>query len=270
VRVARAAGLCLIAAALAAVDARAQDTCAVAYESAQELRRGGELTRSRADLRLCERACPSKLADDCSAWRREVEADLASIVLDVRDADGRPAARARVTADGAPLVETISAAPVEIDPGTHTLRFEDERGARAEVRVTLAKGEKGHAVAVRFPRPAPAPPPPPPPALVPRSPAGYVLGALGLAGLGVGAVLGIKGQVQRSDLRSSCAPRCDEATQVAPIAREWWAGAGAAIAGTALLGVGVVVWAVEGRQTRAPAAVTVTAGPGGVSVAGKF
>lgn len=253
--------------------ARAQDTCATAYESAQELRLRHELSRSRAELRLCERACPKKLADDCSGWRREVEAQLASVVLDARDAGGQVPAGVRVTLDGAPLAAVGAGEAVELDPGKHTLVFEDAAGGRAQADVTLEPGEKGRAVSVRFP-PLPAPPAPRPP-LAPRvrSAAAPVLGAVGLAGLIAGASLGIKGQVDRAALARTCAPRCDRATQVDPIAAEWWGAAIAALAGAALVGTGAAVWIVEGRAgTPAGAAlvVTVVPGPGWVGVTGRF
>jgi hypothetical protein len=256
-------------AVLAPLGARAQDTCAKAYESAQELRRGHELTRARAEMRLCERACPKQLGEDCSAWRREVEAEIASVVLDVRAPDGKPLAKVRITVDGTPLLDATPGDPVELDPGAHTLAFEDEAGARVEAQVKLDPGERGRTVAVRFPAPRPVPPPPPPPP-PPRvhTPLPYVLGGVGLAGLTVGAVLGIKGQVDRASL--TCAPRCNKATQVDPIAAEWWTGAAAAIAGGALLGGGVVVWLVEDRGAKARTAVALVPGPGWIGVAGRF
>jgi len=254
--------------------ARAQETCAMAYESAQELRRGHELSRSRTELRLCERSCPKKLAEDCTAWLRDVEAELATVLLDVRDADGQPLARVHVTADGAPLVDAIPTEPVEIDPGTHTLVFEDETGARAQAVVTLAPGERGRGVSVRFPRPVAAPLPvvplPPAPVAVHHSPAAFVLGGLGLAGLAAGAILGIKGLVDRSNLAATCAPGCNLMTQVDPIAREWWGGAGAAIAGGVLLGSGIVVWVVEERSGKAKAPVLPVARARWVGVLGRF
>jgi hypothetical protein len=275
----RAAPLAALGAALfASGAARAQDTCATAYESAQERRRAGELTRARAEMRLCERACPRKLAEDCTAWKREVEAQLASVVLSAVDADGKPVPGARVTIDGAPFVEALTAEPVDVDPGAHVLAFDDGAGGRAEVRVTLAPGERARAVSVRFPpRPAPLPPgagdapkPSGEPPSVHHSPAAYVLGAVGLGGLLVGGVLGITGQVKKAHLAATCAPGCNKATQVDPIATEWWAGAAAAIAGGVSLGAATAVWLVEGRAPAAPPRVVVVPGPGWVTVAGRF
>lgn len=247
--------------------ARAQQTCANAYESAQELRRAGDLVRSRAELRLCERTCPKKLADDCTAWRGEVEAELPSVVLAAFGDDGRPRADVRVTLDAAPLADAIPKGPIELNPGAHVIVFEAADGARAEVTIDLARGDKSRAITARLVRPAPRPPPAPPPPPPSRSPLPYVLGAIGLGGLAAGAILGVVGQVERARLAGSCAPSCDKEKQVDPIADKWWAGAAAAIAGGALLGTGIVVYVAEGRAARP---VRVTLAPASILVGGSF
>jgi hypothetical protein len=270
--------LAVAAVLLAGPAARAQDTCATAYEGAQELRRTHELSRARTELRLCERACPKKLAEDCSTWRREVEAELSSVLLDVRDADGQPLSRVHVILDGAPRIDVVPTEPVDLDPGPHTLIFEDDAGARTQVAVTLAVGERGHPIAVRFPRvivpgplPSPLPKPSPSLAAIHHSPAAYVLGGVGLAGLLAGGVLGIAGQVARANLvATGCAPRCDETSQVDPIARVWWGGAIAAIAGGVLLGTGVAVWVGEARSGKGGASLTAAPGPGWLGLVGRF
>lgn len=91
--------------------------------------------------------------------------------------------------------------------------------------------------------------------------------------LTAGAALGVKGQLDRESLQGSCAPRCDKATQVDPIADEWLAAAVTAVAGAVLAGSAVAVWFVEARTGRAPAPVThvtLVPGPGWVSVTGRF
>jgi hypothetical protein len=260
-----------VALMLLAAPARAQETCASAYEGAQERRRAGELTRALADLRLCERACPKKLAGDCETWRGEVEAQLASVALTAIDAAGKPLTRARVLLDGAPIAEAITAEPIVIDPGKHALAIDDGAGGRAEAEITLAPGEKGRALTLRFapraPRAPVAPPPPPPRA---HSAVPWVLGILGLGGLGAGAVLGIKGQVEKAALEKRCAPNCDKAIDVDPIAREWWAGAAAAIAGGVTFGAATAVWFWEERSAKAPPQVRVVVGPAWAGIAGAF
>jgi hypothetical protein len=70
--------LLLIASTARAQDAQ-KEACANAYDTSQVLRDEGKLLLAREQLAVCERACPPKLAVDCTKWRTEVEARLASI-----------------------------------------------------------------------------------------------------------------------------------------------------------------------------------------------
>jgi hypothetical protein len=229
-------------------EARAQETCASAYERGQELKVRRELVRAQAELRMCERSCPTRLATDCSTWRQEVERAIATVLLQATSEKGAALPNVRVSEHGMPIGAANGEA-VPLDPGSHHLTFEDERGVHVEVDVKLAEGERNKVVAVRFPAPVIAPPPPTTPPKVPpprpRSNWAYVLGGAGFVGIAVGSVLGIKGQVERSNLDSGCGQTgtCDK-KEVNAIAREWTAGAIATGVGAALLASGVIVWVV--------------------------
>jgi hypothetical protein len=98
-----------------------------------------------------------------------------------------------------------------------------------------------------------------------------VLGGLGLAALSAGAVLGIKGQLDRTHLVNTCAPHCSQAS-VNAISQEWTIGAVAGVAGGALALAGVVWGALEGRSHAPPAALTpvIGVGPRSFGLAGHF
>jgi hypothetical protein len=252
---------------LAGSDARAQgvvgETCATSYEQAQQLKSEGSLLRSRVELRLCKSACARSLARDCETWLAEVERDLPSVALSATSADGRAPGPVRVLLDGTLLVEALLRAPVEVDPGRHTLTFEDAAGTQIEAVVTLAPGDKSLPITVRFPVPARAPP------ARPRWP--LVLVGAGAVALSVGAVLGIKGHLDRSELRDRCAPGCPP-DEIDAIAAVWTAGAVAASAGAALAGLGgVLYFQLDPLVPVAPAA-GVALSPGGMRlvVSGSF
>ncbi|WP_437603254.1 hypothetical protein [Sorangium sp. So ce590] len=223
--------------------ARAQGvgaTCAASYEQAQQLLRDRALLRARAELRACVSSCPAMLARDCQSWSEEVERDMPSVALSATSAEGRAPGRVRVLLDGAPLVEALPRDPIEVDPGRHTLTFEDAAGTRVVTVVTLSPGDKALPIAVRFP--AAAPPRPAAGAAAPVRPRWpLVLVGAGAVGLGVGAFLGIKGHLDRSELRSRCAPGCP-ADKVASIDTLWKAGAISAGAGLVATGVGTAVY----------------------------
>jgi hypothetical protein len=230
----------------------------------------GALLRSRAELAACESACPGALAQDCATWRADVERQLPSLQLSAKTADGSDPGVVRLVIDGAPLAEPLAGAPIDVDPGKHVLVFEAAAGHRVEVSVDVPRGRKGYTVEVRFPAraaPAAAPPvAPPAPSIAP-----LVLGGVGLGALGAGLVLGIKGQVDRSHLASTCAPHCQQ-TAVDAIDREWTVGAVVAAGGGTAALAGGLWWAFNGRARRGGSGVAVTLVPGlrSIGVAGHF
>jgi hypothetical protein len=252
--------------------APAMDACAEVYEGAQQLIHTGALLKSLAELSTCESVCPATLAKDCESWRAEVRRQIPSLRVSAKVADGSDPGVVRVLVDGTPVVERLAAAPIDVDPGKHLLTFETSAQARVEVRVDVPVGRKGYAVEVRFPAGSPlqvvSPPPPRPRS---RTVAPLVLGGLGLAALGTGAVLGIKGQLDRTQLVDTCAPHCQQAS-VNAIRQEWTIGAVAGAAGAAVALSGALWWFLEGRSS-VPAALAelpVRVGPCSIALAGRF
>lgn len=229
---------------LAGSRARAQgvgETCAASYEQAQQLLRDRALLRARAELRVCVSSCPATLSRDCQSWSEQVERDMPSVALSATSADGHAPGRVRVLLDGAPLVDALPKDPVELDPGRHTLTFEDAAGTRVVTVVTVPPGDKALPIAVRFPAPAPSRPAAGADAPRVRQRWPLVLVGVGAAGLGVGAVLGVKGHLDRSELRTRCAPGCP-AEDVDAIDLTWKAGAISAGVGFLAAGLGAVLY----------------------------
>jgi hypothetical protein len=280
-------GLVFLCAALIAITGSAPaaaepvgEICATAYEQAQQLRRGGALIRGRADLRLCRSTCPTALVQDCERWLIEVEQQLPSLRLSARSADGRALGKVRVLIDGAPLLDELTSASVDVDPGEHMLRFEDATNRHVDMSIDVPMGQKDQAIEALFPPIAepkrPSPPSPPPPSLPPPSSStstlAFVLGGVGLSGLGAGAVLGIKGQLERSALQKRCAPRCKRG-EVDAIATEWLVGGIAAGAGALLLGSAVALFVTTRPSKRPPApavSFTVSQHSAGLSLRSSF
>ncbi|WP_437718361.1 hypothetical protein WMF45_19215 [Sorangium sp. So ce448] len=224
--------------------ARAQgvgETCAASYEQAQQLVRDRALLRARAELRVCVSSCPATLARDCQSWSEQVERDMPSVALSATSADGRAPGRVRVLLDGAPLVDALPKDPIELDPGRHTLTFEDAAGTRVATVVTVSQGDKALPIAVRFPAAAPSRPAAGAVAPPVRQRWPLVLAGAGVMGLGAGAFLGIKGHLDRSELRSRCAPGC-RVDEVDAIDTVWKAGAISAGAGLVAAGLGTVLY----------------------------
>jgi hypothetical protein len=181
--------------------------CTAAYEQSQELRRHDALSAARSQLVICEQACPRALAADCTKWEAEVEALMPTVRLRATDGQGH-SVDARVLVDGTLLVERIGDASIAVDSGDHTFRFESASGLTSEVRVSLHGGERDRTIeAVLAParaaepaahasegRPFPTPT--------------YVLGAVGVVGVGLALALTTWGHLDAGHLASTCAPRC--------------------------------------------------------------
>jgi hypothetical protein len=248
---ARLASATVAAAMILAAPARGQEkgeACATAYEQAQQLVKQHSPLRARTELRLCLSACPTVLARDCSGWLASVEPQVASLRITTLTWTGAPT-RATLTVDDRPA--TPEGDRVDVDPGEHHVVARDPDGALAETRVTVAAGQRDVIVSLRFPPPPPAPVRQNPPIRAPLPPppnrtAPFVIGTVGIAALGAGGVLGLAGQLQRSDLASSCAPNCDPG-KVDQIRTEWIVGGVAAGAGLLAVTTAIVLLASERR-----------------------
>lgn len=214
---------CAVVAALALAvvsrGARAEDVkkqCAAAYEQAQVLRKERKLQKAEEQLEICsQKACPLFVRKGCAQWSKEVLASIPTVVFEVRDASGKPLENARVLVDGKVLKDPIDAAEVAMDPGDHVLRYEVPGADPIEQGVSIREGEKARKLSILFDTTAPVAPPPPPPGAGSSEGGGppvlgFVLGGVGVLGVGAFVTLGVLGKSQRDDLRDTCAPSCSE------------------------------------------------------------
>src|SRR5438128_2056749 len=75
--------------------------CKQAAERAQMYRNEGKLLSARDELHQCVLpACPAVVRSYCTRWFEELEADLPTIVLKVRDGEGNDLSDATVSIDG--------------------------------------------------------------------------------------------------------------------------------------------------------------------------
>jgi hypothetical protein len=290
----RFALVALACAVLAPAAARADDSaCIAASEQELALRQQGKLHDALKQLAVCaDASCPDEVKTECARRVADVDAAMPTLILGAKDGAGNDRVDVRVLMDGAPLLTRLDGLSVAIDPGSHVFRFETEGQDAVEKTLVLREGEKERRETVVLgPVPvappatvAPAPPAPavfstPPPA-PPRSSwttqktLAVLAAGLGVAGVGVGAVLGgyaISSQDrEKSDCGSaSSCPRplqakedYDKATQNATAATVFLS------AGAALVAVGAVLWfTAKAPESPAPrVGVTPAFGPGGGGV----
>lgn len=200
-----------------------QAECSRAYVDAQKERRDGKLLSARQHLIVCAQDCLPQVMKECAQWLTEVNADLPTLVIEAKDPDGNLLTKVRVLLDGEVLAESLDGKAIEVDPGTHTLRFEVEGEDPVEDQVTAIQGKKNQSVAVVIGEPAAPPLDPVTPAPVSTDPkaddgaesgaptAAYVLGGVGLVALGGAGFFWLSAESKKSDVEDSgCAPACSD------------------------------------------------------------
>ena len=201
--------------AATATNARALE-CANASEQGQRARDDGHLRTAHDDFALCASAdCPAFVRKDCTVWLADVDASFPSIVVSVRGGQGDLTA-VRVLVDGAVVREKLDGEPIPVEPGEHVLRVEPATGGRiVEQKLLVRLGEKNRLVDVNVGEAAAAsaggggePLPGEPSHSSILRPVGYVVGGVGVVGLGLLAYFGIASISDRNHLSSMCAPTC--------------------------------------------------------------
>jgi hypothetical protein len=245
--------LLILAVVVLVSPARAQtkEECLEAYTRSQPLRRDGKLGDARKALLICARdPCPKQLQPDCVEWLEDVEKSIPSLVLEAKDAEGRDLANVRVFLDDRPLATVLHGRALELDPGSHVLRFE-HGGRTLEQTVVVQEGDKQRRVSVTFPpterTPAREISRARPPASASPPAVAIGLGALGLVALGSFAYFGTTGVSERSDLEE-CKPNC-ETKEVKSVDRKFWiANVSLAVAALSLGGATYLFVSSSGSQ----------------------
>ncbi len=254
----------LLVVASASQTARAEDVdaCSVAYARGQEERLAGRLFNARTAFQQCATAaCSTALTSDCSRWVKEVEADLPTIRVSVRDQQRAAVENLRVLIDGAVTPLGALSAPIVLEAGPHELRFEAPGYQSVHFEKALRPSDREVPVVVTL---RPPPPPARRPQTAPVPTASWVLVGVGAVALGGSIYFGVKANDQYHELKQSCAPTCERSASDsmqtnAVISDVALAGAVVALAGA------VVIYFT--RTAKPPAtAVNVGARRGGVMV----
>jgi hypothetical protein len=265
------AAAALIAAALGAGGARAQDkaACVAAYEKAQQLKMDAKLRAAREQLQICSKLeCPALVRQDCSQWMGEVVQNMPSVVIAARDPQGRDVLAVKVSIDGAVVAETLDGKPIALDPGVHKVKYETNNMHPVEEQVLLREGEHNRQVTVVFKsgddRTTDAPtkvrregdPPETPPEKPGPPILAYSLIGVGVIGLGAALFFDLKANGDAKTLREVCAPDCHQ-DDVDAVQTKYVA-AGISL-GIGIVGVGVGTVLLLTRSSGAPANVTTKA-----------
>jgi hypothetical protein len=279
-------------AALANTVTKAQ--CIDANTRAQDLRRDGELSAAREQLRLCTSpVCPGLVRSDCTKRLDELESAQPTILFDVKDGAGHDLTEVTVTMDGHPLADKLDGTALQVDPGEHEFVFRAPGQDPVTDKVLIKESEKARRekVVIGAAPPAAAPPPhtaPPPEASTDSSGTrrliGLLAGGAGLAGIAVGSVFGLLTSSAIKTQKNDCssATNCPNYPDAASAHNTWTTdgavSTAAFIAGGALLvGGAVLFFTARHPAEQAPPATTglvvvpsVGPGGGGMLLRGEF
>lgn len=241
----------------------------------------GKLTAAQQQLLTCSQAsCPAAVSRECAKWLEEIKQSLPSIVVIAKGVDGEDVTDVTVFVDGQQIAESLTGRAVPLDPGSHVLRFEHRSETPVEQTLVVREGVKNRAVEVSFggdaagARTGGAGP------SERSAPIGaYVLGAVGLASLGVFTGLAVAGTSEVEDLRDTCGQTSSCTDDEIDSARE------TLIIGDVFLGVGAaalsvgVVWLIvhyvtepdaDSDSTDTALQVDVVPGPAGAFLAARW
>lgn len=192
--------------------------CLEAHRESQRLMRSDALIEAKHAMATCAaRSCPALVQTDCAGWLTEVDREIPSVVLRVR-VDGIERYDATVKMNGADVADALGK-PLALNPGRYEFEFHEVGFAPQSRTVQVAHREKYKFVAVDFTTPRESPSQTRPLAnatpipIAPKRPVPmmtWILGGVGIAGLGGFAALAATTVSRENSLRSSCAPECDE------------------------------------------------------------
>lgn len=220
--------LALAMPASAQQSAPSKKECAAAYEETQALRKEGRLGDAQRRALVCTQvACPDVVKQDCTRWLGEIETNQPTVVFEAFDAGGAETAAVEVSVDGVLLKDRLDGKSVSVDPGERLFRYRltDRSGTAMETKVVVREGEKNRKLTVRFAAPS---------ASADGGDGGgaadgdaadagsggvptlaWVLGGVGVVGIGAFATFGILALGEKSDREApvaegGCAPNCSD------------------------------------------------------------
>jgi hypothetical protein len=247
----------LAPAALAATAARADNSAACQDPAAkgQALRDAHKLVEAREQFRVCAGAgCPTAVQSACAAWLTEVDRAVPTVLIRAKNGAGTDLLDVDVSVDGHWLVSKLDGPAVPVNAGPHAFHLEGADGARLDLQVVIREGVKAQVVAATLEPPASGSPAPVAASASPSTGAapssgswqtvGWVAGAIGVVGLGVGAAFGISALASKSaahcDVNNVCDPGTTRAIKNAALASDvGWIVGGVLLAG----GVGLLLFA---------------------------
>lgn len=155
--------------------------CNDAYQKTQILRQADKLEEAFKQAEACARDCKDDFRKDCTQWKEELKARLATIIVEVVDASGKPVTDALVSLDDVPWLDRLDGTAQIVSQGPHTLVVTVKDATPLKQAIVIREAEKNRKITISLPAKRPPPPPPPWP--------GHSIGPWILVGVGAGALI---------------------------------------------------------------------------------
>jgi hypothetical protein len=221
------------------------------YETGQRVRNARDFVTARKHFLACAQLrCPAIVRKDCAQWLSEASQAAPTVVVAAQHR-GADVSGVRVYVDGNLLTDGLDGRALEVNPGKHTFRFEADGFETSEQVVLVREGEHNRRVSVSVLRPGETPNDPEPQRRSKGLPVlSFVLGGVGLGGVGLFAGFGVKGLNGKSELdKLACKPNCDP-TKTSVIKRDFLiADVGLAV-GIVSLGAAAILLFTRGYEDR--------------------
>lgn len=262
-------------------------TCSAAFQAAKDKEDTGRLLEAREQYASCaKKECGAFLLNECLTRHARLDSDIPSVVPIATGASGEARTDVRVTVDGESFLSRIDGRSLRIDPGMHEFVFTGADGASTTEKVMILQGDRNRRIAatvsgkhaekakpaevptpVADPQvepireaqaePAPAPQETPQDAKPSKGipAASWVLGGVGVLGVGGFVMLSTWGRKDNDRLAQSCGTTgsCQQSS-VDHVKKNYVLADISLGAGIAALGGAVLVYALSGpsKQERPP------------------
>jgi hypothetical protein len=127
-----------------------KEECLDAHSRGQDAKDQNKLSLARKLFLTCaQAACPALVQSDCARFADDLSRLQPTVTFVARDSTGADLPDTTVYVDGALVLTHLDGAPHDIDPGSHSLRFQSG-GKERVLAVVIGTGEKGRTVVATF------------------------------------------------------------------------------------------------------------------------
>ena len=127
-----------------------KEQCLDAHSQGQDAKAQNKLTLARKLFMTCaQQACPTLVQGDCARFANDLTQLQPSVTFVARDGNGADLPDTTVYVDDALVVTRLDGNLHDVDPGKHTVRFQN--GSKEQVlTIVIGPGEKGRALVATF------------------------------------------------------------------------------------------------------------------------